>query len=103
MRYCQLNEWHMKDGGFAERHPHLLSADHLLPNLKSPGAQQSIMDRLHEVAAETKEILYWRMVSYVTVIPRSARSSSTSRKLRQKRWYNQTAWLIISEGKRWRW
>ncbi len=26
-----------------------------------------------------------------TVMPRSARSSSTSRKLRQKRWYSQTA------------
>ena len=28
-----------------------------LPNLKRFGAQQSIMDRLHEVVAETKEIL----------------------------------------------
>ncbi len=28
----------------------------------------------------------WRIVSYVTVIPRSARRSSTSRKLRPKRW-----------------
>ncbi len=31
-----------------------------------------------------------------------ARRSSTSRKLRVNRWYNQTAWLMISGGKRWR-
>ena len=34
--------------------------------------------------------------------PRSASRSSTSRKLRVNRWYNQTAWLMISGGKRWR-
>ena len=32
------------------------------------------------------------------MIPRCARSSSTSRKLREKREYSQTAWLIISGG-----
>jgi len=41
-----------------------------------------------------------RMVSYDTTMPRCARRSSVSRKLRQKRWYSQTAWLMISEGNR---
>ena len=35
-------------------------------------------------------------------MPRSASSSSTSRKLSVNRWYNKTAWLMISGGKRWR-
>ena len=43
-----------------------------------------------------------RMASYDTVTPRSARRSSTSRKLSVNRWYSQTAWLMISGGKRWR-
>ena len=47
----------MKDGRFAERYARLLSAYRFLSNLKGLGAQQAIMDRLHEVAAETKEIL----------------------------------------------
>ena len=34
---------------------------------------------------------HWRIVSYVTLMPRSARRSSTSRKLRLNRWYNHTA------------
>jgi len=34
---------------------------------------------------------HYRIDSYVTVIPRSARRSSTSRKLRPKRWESQTA------------
>src|SRR5260370_37033622 len=38
--------------------------------------------------------------AYVTTTPRWARSSSTSRKLREKRKYNHTVWLIISGGKR---
>src|SRR5215831_10003629 len=42
-----------------------------------------------------------RIASYVTLTPRSNNSSSTSRKLRQNRKYNHTAWLIISTGKRW--
>ena len=33
---------------------------------------------------------------------RSARRSSTSQKLSVNRWYSQTAWLMISGGKRWR-
>ncbi len=37
--------------------PSCLCAYRFLPALKGLGAQQSIMDRLHEVAAETKEIL----------------------------------------------
>ena len=41
-----------------------------------------------------------RIASYDTTMPRSARRSSTSRKLRVKRWYSQTAWLMISGGKR---
>jgi GTP 3',8-cyclase len=40
-----------------------------------------------------------RTVSYLTTIPRCAKSSSISRELSEKRNYNQTAWLIISEGK----
>jgi pyridoxine 4-dehydrogenase len=32
----------------------------------------------------------------------AARSISTSRRLRLNTWYNQTAWLMISAGKRWR-
>jgi hypothetical protein len=36
-------------------------------------------------------------------MPRSAKSSSTSRRLRLNTWYNQTVWLMISAGKRWRW
>ena len=43
-----------------------------------------------------------RIASYDTDTPRSASRSSTSRKLRVKRWYSQTAWLIISGGNRWR-
>ena len=43
-----------------------------------------------------------RMASRDTVRPRSARRSPASRKLRVNRWYNQTAWLMISGGKRWR-
>ena len=33
-------------------------------------------------------------------MPRLARRSSTSRKLSVNRWYSQTAWLMISGGKR---
>ena len=36
--------------------------------------------------------------AYVTVTPRSASNSSTSRRLRWKRKYSQTAWLMISTG-----
>ena len=36
-------------------------------------------------------------------MPRSARSNSTSRRLRLNTWYSHTAWLMISAGKRWRW
>jgi len=33
-------------------------------------------------------------------MPRWARISSTSRRLRLKQWYSHTAWLMISAGKR---
>jgi len=36
---------------------HLLSTDPFLPNLKRPGTQNLIIDRLHEVAAKTKQVL----------------------------------------------
>src|SRR5918911_1193886 len=42
------------------------------------------------------------MASELTRMPRSASSSSTSRWLRLNRKYSQTAWLMISAGKRWR-
>ena len=42
---------------------------------------------------------YGRMVSYDTMMPRSARRSSTSRKLRPYLWYNHTAWLKIADGR----
>jgi hypothetical protein len=41
-----------------------------------------------------------RMLSWVTVMPRSARISSRSRKLRLKKWYSETTWRMISAGKR---
>jgi hypothetical protein len=41
-----------------------------------------------------------RILSYVTPMPRSARSSSTSRKLSVKRRYIHTAHWMISRGKR---
>jgi len=47
----------MKDGGIAERYPRLLSTHRFLPNLKGLDAQQSIMDRPHQMAAKAKEIL----------------------------------------------
>ena len=34
---------------------------------------------------------HWRIVSYVTLLPRSARRFSTFRKLRLNRWCNHTA------------
>ncbi len=45
------------DGKIEPAKPSCLCAHHFLPDLKGLGAQQSIMDRLHEVAAEMKEIL----------------------------------------------
>ncbi len=45
------------DGQIGPATPSCLCAHRFLPDLKGLGAQQSIMDRLHEVAAETKEIL----------------------------------------------
>ncbi len=45
------------DGQIGPAKPSCLCAHRFLPDLKGLGAQQSIMDRLHEVAAETKEIL----------------------------------------------
>ncbi len=47
----------MKDGGFAERYPRLLSAYRFLPNLKRLSPQHAIINRLHEMAAEAKHIL----------------------------------------------
>jgi len=44
----------MKDCGFAERYPRLLSAYRFLPNLKRLGPQNAIMNRLHEMAAGLK-------------------------------------------------
>jgi hypothetical protein len=43
---------------------------------------------------------HWRILSWVTVMSRSARISSTSRRLRLNRWQSQTACLMISAGKR---
>ena len=43
-----------------------------------------------------------RTVSWLTSMPRAASISSTIRRLKGKRKYNQTAWLITSTGKRWR-
>ena len=43
---------------------------------------------------------HWRIVSYVTLMPRSAKRSSTSRTLRLNRWYNHTAGLMTSDGNR---
>ena len=45
------------DGHIEPGKPHCLCAHRFLSDLKGLGAQQSIVDRLHEVAAETKEIL----------------------------------------------
>ena len=45
------------DGQIEPAKPSCLCAHRFLPDLKGLGAQQSIVDRLHEVAAETKEIL----------------------------------------------
>ncbi len=45
------------DGHIEPATPSGLCAHRFLPDLKGLGAQQSIMDRLHEVASETKEIL----------------------------------------------
>ena len=42
----------------------------------------------------------WTVRLIAQVTPRSASRSSTSRKLKVKRWYNQTTWLMISGGKR---
>src|SRR5215217_6002840 len=39
-----------------------------------------------------------RTVSYETTTPRSARISSTSRRLRLNTWYSQMAWPMISAG-----
>jgi len=40
------------------------------------------------------------MVSGETMMPRFARSSSTSRKLKENLWYSQTLWLMTSRGNR---
>ena len=45
------------DGQIGPAKPSCLCAHRFLPDLKGPGAQQTVIDRLHEVAAETKEIL----------------------------------------------
>jgi len=45
------------DGHIEPAKPSGLCAHRFLPDLKDLSAPQSIMDRLHEVAAETKEIL----------------------------------------------
>jgi hypothetical protein len=42
----------------------------------------------------------FRMLSCVTVMPRFARISSTSRRLKLNTWYSHTAWLMISAWKR---
>ena len=47
----------MKDGGFAERVPPLLRAYRFLPNLKRPGMQNRIVNRLHQMATQAKHIL----------------------------------------------
>ena len=41
-----------------------------------------------------------RMLSCVIDKPRSARISSTSRRLKLNTWYSQTAWLMIAAGNR---
>ena len=47
----------MKDDGFAERYPRLLHVYRFLPNLKRPGMQNPIINRLHEMATQAKHIL----------------------------------------------
>jgi hypothetical protein len=44
---------------------------------------------------------HWRVVSWLTTMPRAASSSSTIRKLSGRRKRSQTAWLMTSAGKRW--
>jgi len=55
--YCQLNMLQAKGNGFTERCHHPSCTHRFLPNLKGLGAQQSIMDRPHQMAAKAKEIL----------------------------------------------
>jgi len=56
-RYCQLSGMRPKWSHFAESWRHSLCACDLLPNLKRLSPQQTIIDRLQEVAAQAKEIL----------------------------------------------
>ncbi len=55
--YCQLNMLQAKGNGFTERCHHPSCTHRFLPNLERLGAQNPIVNRLHEVAAKAKEIL----------------------------------------------
>ncbi len=57
LRYCQLKVLRPKWDALAERWHCLLHAYRFLPNLERLSTEEPIVDRLHEVAAETKEIL----------------------------------------------
>ena len=45
------------DGQIEPAKPSCLCAHRFLPDLKGLGAQQTVIDRLHEMAAEAKQIL----------------------------------------------
>ena len=55
--YCQLSAMRSNGDAFATSWRHALCARDLLPNLKRLSTQPTIMDRLYQVAANTKEIL----------------------------------------------
>ena len=55
--YCQLNDMKPKLSAFVPPARTSSCTDHLLPTLKSLGAQNSIIDHLHQVTAKAKEIL----------------------------------------------
>ena len=57
-------------------------------------------DPVGELLAEL-ERPHCRTVSWLTTMPRAASISSTMRRLSGNRKYSQTAWLMISAGKRW--
>jgi hypothetical protein len=56
-RYCQFNVLHRKRDIFAKRWHHFLCTCHVLPNLEHLRTQEPIVDRLHQVAAKSKQVL----------------------------------------------
>ena len=62
-RYCQLNVLLPKWDVLVERWHRLLRAYRFLPYLKRVGPQNSIINRLHEMAAEAKQVLRVSMES----------------------------------------